>query len=205
MAGLCESGNEPGVNLLKRVLDKILYDVNKSDIPRKLLHWLFNDAVSTTRLFRVDEIGDSELIIGDMRPRIRHRLPCIHITVGENLGKNPTSLSCGMYSSGKKKTGPTLVADFRALFTPEHDRLHLRMHLKFDISKASKQYSNMQCTSNTYTYYLLAVPVRSAAPVRNKYKRYREYKFADGCVYPFDEQCPIFHCTEKNTCPIAKM
>ena len=52
--------------------------------------WLFNDAVSTTRLFSVDEIGDSEMIFGEMRPRIRQRLPCIHITVGENLGKNPT-------------------------------------------------------------------------------------------------------------------
>ncbi|KAJ4438593.1 hypothetical protein ANN_14540 [Periplaneta americana] len=49
--------------------------------------WLFNDAVSTTRLFSVDEIGDSELIFGEMRPRIRHRLPRIHITIGENLGK----------------------------------------------------------------------------------------------------------------------
>ncbi|KAJ4443948.1 hypothetical protein ANN_05737 [Periplaneta americana] len=51
---------------------------------------VFNDAVSTTRLFSVDEIGDSDMIFGDMSPRIRHRLPCIHITVGENLGKNPT-------------------------------------------------------------------------------------------------------------------
>ncbi|KAJ4445411.1 hypothetical protein ANN_07216 [Periplaneta americana] len=38
------------------------------------------------RLFSVDEIGDSE-----MRPRIRHRLPGIHLTVEENLGKNLTS------------------------------------------------------------------------------------------------------------------
>ncbi|KAJ4442046.1 hypothetical protein ANN_11912 [Periplaneta americana] len=57
---------------------------------RSRLHWLFNDAVSTTRLFSVDGIGDSEMIFGEMRQRIRHRLPCIHITVGENLGKNPT-------------------------------------------------------------------------------------------------------------------
>ncbi|KAJ4425793.1 hypothetical protein ANN_27418 [Periplaneta americana] len=41
------------------------------------------------RLFSVDEIGDSEMIFGEMRSRIRHRLPCIHITVGENLGKKP--------------------------------------------------------------------------------------------------------------------
>ncbi|KAJ4438659.1 hypothetical protein ANN_14606 [Periplaneta americana] len=56
----------------------------------RVLGWLFNDTVSTTRLFSVDEIVDNEMIFGDMRPRIRHRLPCIHITVGENLGKNPT-------------------------------------------------------------------------------------------------------------------
>ncbi|KAJ4449914.1 hypothetical protein ANN_01321, partial [Periplaneta americana] len=52
--------------------------------------WLFNDAVSTTRLFSVDEIGDSKMVFGEMRPRMRHRLPGIHLTVGENLGKNPT-------------------------------------------------------------------------------------------------------------------
>ncbi|KAJ4431710.1 hypothetical protein ANN_20312 [Periplaneta americana] len=44
---------------------------------------LFNDAVSTTRLFSIEEIGDSEMIFGEMRPRIRHRLPGIHITTFE--------------------------------------------------------------------------------------------------------------------------
>ncbi|KAJ4430392.1 hypothetical protein ANN_22608 [Periplaneta americana] len=52
--------------------------------------WLFKDAVSTMMLFSVDEIGDSEMVFGEMRPRIRHRLPGIYLTVGENLGKNPT-------------------------------------------------------------------------------------------------------------------
>ncbi|KAJ4450086.1 hypothetical protein ANN_01493 [Periplaneta americana] len=56
----------------------------------KQIQLLFNDAVSTTRLFSVDEIGDSEMVFGEMRPRIRHRLPGIHLKVGENLGKNPT-------------------------------------------------------------------------------------------------------------------
>ncbi|KAJ4452004.1 hypothetical protein ANN_03516 [Periplaneta americana] len=37
------------------------------------------------------EIGDSEMIFGEMRPRIRHRLSDICLIVGENLGKNPTS------------------------------------------------------------------------------------------------------------------
>ncbi|KAJ4444339.1 hypothetical protein ANN_06131 [Periplaneta americana] len=74
MAGLCEDGNEPPGSL------------------KAICNWLFNDAISTTRLFSVDEIGDSEMIFGEMRPRIRHRLPCIHNTIGENLGKNPTRI-----------------------------------------------------------------------------------------------------------------
>ncbi|KAJ4440230.1 hypothetical protein ANN_08369 [Periplaneta americana] len=41
-------------------------------------------------LASVDGIGDSEMIFGKIRPRIRHRLPDICLTVGENLGKNPT-------------------------------------------------------------------------------------------------------------------
>ncbi|KAJ4440185.1 hypothetical protein ANN_08323 [Periplaneta americana] len=49
--------------------------------------WLFNDAVSTTRLFSVGEIGDSEMVFGEMRPRIRHRLPGIHLTVGKTSEK----------------------------------------------------------------------------------------------------------------------
>ncbi|KAJ4450346.1 hypothetical protein ANN_01766 [Periplaneta americana] len=57
---------------------------------RSVLTWLFNDAASTTRLFSVDEIGDSEMVFDEMRPRIRHILPGIHITIGENLGKKPT-------------------------------------------------------------------------------------------------------------------
>ncbi|KAJ4436042.1 hypothetical protein ANN_18669, partial [Periplaneta americana] len=42
---------------------------------------------TSVRFFSVDEVGDSEMIFGEMKPRIRHRLPCIHITVGENLEK----------------------------------------------------------------------------------------------------------------------
>ncbi|KAJ4443360.1 hypothetical protein ANN_05028 [Periplaneta americana] len=61
--------------------------------------WLFNDAVSTTRLFSVDEIDDSEMIFGEMMPRIRHRLPDICLMVEENLGKNPTSVSYPLATS----------------------------------------------------------------------------------------------------------
>ncbi|KAJ4434714.1 hypothetical protein ANN_23282 [Periplaneta americana] len=51
------------------------------------MRWLFNDAVSTTRLVSVDRIGDSEMVFGEMMPMIRHSLPDIRLTVGENLGK----------------------------------------------------------------------------------------------------------------------
>ncbi|KAJ4431759.1 hypothetical protein ANN_20364 [Periplaneta americana] len=60
MAGLCEGGNE-----------------------------LSGSLKAICKLFSVDEIGDSEMVFGEMRPRIRHRLPGIHLTFGENLGKNP--------------------------------------------------------------------------------------------------------------------
>ncbi|KAJ4442017.1 hypothetical protein ANN_11881 [Periplaneta americana] len=62
MAGLCGGGNEPPSSL---------------------------KAISKSQ--NVDEIGDSEMIFGEMKPRIRHRLPDIHLAVGENLGKNPNS------------------------------------------------------------------------------------------------------------------
>ncbi|KAJ4433050.1 hypothetical protein ANN_15307 [Periplaneta americana] len=50
--------------------------------------WLFNDSVSTTRLFSIGEIGASDTF-GAMRPKIRHRLLNIRFMVGENLGNNP--------------------------------------------------------------------------------------------------------------------
>ncbi|KAJ4449183.1 hypothetical protein ANN_00579 [Periplaneta americana] len=55
---------------------------NQNGVLLLLFTGLLNDAVSTTMLFSVDGIGDSE-----MMPRIRHRLPEICLTVGENLGK----------------------------------------------------------------------------------------------------------------------
>ncbi|KAJ4430194.1 hypothetical protein ANN_22404 [Periplaneta americana] len=43
--------------------------------------------IAESSLFSVDEIGNSELVFGEMRPRIGHRLPDIRLTVGENLRK----------------------------------------------------------------------------------------------------------------------
>ncbi|KAJ4449863.1 hypothetical protein ANN_01269 [Periplaneta americana] len=39
-------------------------------------------------LNQVDGIGDSDMVFGEMRPRIRHRLPDILLTIEENLGKS---------------------------------------------------------------------------------------------------------------------
>ncbi|KAJ4438686.1 hypothetical protein ANN_14633 [Periplaneta americana] len=73
-----------------------LKDTSPAEIHRQLVELycaklrfrlLFNDAVSITRIFSVDEISNSEMVFGKMRLRIRHRLPDIHLTVG---GKNPT-------------------------------------------------------------------------------------------------------------------
>ncbi|KAJ4435034.1 hypothetical protein ANN_23607 [Periplaneta americana] len=46
--------------------------------------------VNSVMYMFVDEIGDSEMVFGEMRPKIRHTLPGIRLTVRENLGKNPT-------------------------------------------------------------------------------------------------------------------
>ncbi|KAJ4441207.1 hypothetical protein ANN_11058 [Periplaneta americana] len=69
---------------------------NSKELTGKLIptksNWLFNDAVSTTRLFSVDEIGDSEMVFGEMRLRIRRRLPGIHLTVGKTSDKTQSAL-----------------------------------------------------------------------------------------------------------------
>ncbi|KAJ4450947.1 hypothetical protein ANN_02382 [Periplaneta americana] len=44
-------------------------------------NWLFMDASSTIRLFSVKEIRDSQMIFGEMRPIIRHRLSEILLTI----------------------------------------------------------------------------------------------------------------------------
>ncbi|KAJ4439948.1 hypothetical protein ANN_08079 [Periplaneta americana] len=49
-----------------------------------------NEPPGSLKASNVAEIGDSDMIFGEMSSRIRHRLPGIHLTVGENLGKNPT-------------------------------------------------------------------------------------------------------------------
>ncbi|KAJ4440251.1 hypothetical protein ANN_08390 [Periplaneta americana] len=110
MAGLCEGGNEPSGSLkaicklfflyeeipaadpaeeVEMYTDKtfvtISYANNETESATRFA--LFNDAVSTTRLFSVDGIGDSEMLFGEMRPRIRHRLPDMCLMVAENLGK----------------------------------------------------------------------------------------------------------------------
>ncbi|KAJ4441763.1 hypothetical protein ANN_11621 [Periplaneta americana] len=48
---------------------------------------LFNDPVSTTRSLIVDGIYDIDIVFGEMSPKIRHRLPDIRLTAGENLRK----------------------------------------------------------------------------------------------------------------------
>ncbi|KAJ4430221.1 hypothetical protein ANN_22432 [Periplaneta americana] len=61
--------------------------------PDEYTSWLFNDAVSTIRLFSVDGISVSEMVFVEIGPRIRHRVPDIRLQFGENLGKNPTSVT----------------------------------------------------------------------------------------------------------------
>ncbi|KAJ4442985.1 hypothetical protein ANN_04633 [Periplaneta americana] len=54
-----------------------------------VLERLFNNAVSIrpTSLFNVDGLDGSEIVFGEMRPRIHHRLPDIRLIVEEDLGE----------------------------------------------------------------------------------------------------------------------
>ncbi|KAJ4452285.1 hypothetical protein ANN_03804 [Periplaneta americana] len=73
--------------------------------------WLFNDAVSTTRLFSVDGIGEREMIFGEMRPRIRHRLP-------SQLGKTSEKTQPGL----SKHKVSQLKDMYYIIITPLQDR-----------------------------------------------------------------------------------
>ncbi|KAJ4425795.1 hypothetical protein ANN_27420 [Periplaneta americana] len=69
------------------------------------LSWIFNHVVSATQLFSFFEIGDSEMVFGEMRPSIRYRLPDIRFTVVENLGKTKSSAQAGIELRPKRKSG----------------------------------------------------------------------------------------------------
>ncbi|KAJ4440218.1 hypothetical protein ANN_08357 [Periplaneta americana] len=73
---------------------------NRKEVKDK--SWLFNDAVSTTRLFSIDEIGDGEMVFGEMRPRIRHRLHGIRLTVGKNRAGIEPAPERNFRSAGKR-------------------------------------------------------------------------------------------------------
>ncbi|KAJ4449806.1 hypothetical protein ANN_01212 [Periplaneta americana] len=74
-------------------VEDVKFDKKNKEVGKRrvcFLSWLFNNTISTTWLFSADRIGDKEMVFGEMRPRIRHRLHDIRLTVGENLGKNST-------------------------------------------------------------------------------------------------------------------
>ncbi|KAJ4439045.1 hypothetical protein ANN_15001 [Periplaneta americana] len=85
-------GFDQTINLILDESHERVYSTNQGVEQVVLgLHIIRGDNV----LFSVDEIGDSEMVFGEMRPRICHGLPGIHLMVGENLGKNPTSAIVG--------------------------------------------------------------------------------------------------------------
>ncbi|KAJ4433870.1 hypothetical protein ANN_16183 [Periplaneta americana] len=102
--------------------------------------WLFNDAASTTRLFSVDKIGDSE-----MRPRIRHRLPCIHITVGGYLWKKPNQCAVSStqkflvqqhITTSKHQANKQLNSKQRQLFLTQPTTSNVRSEFNIDLCRS---------------------------------------------------------------------
>ncbi|KAJ4446074.1 hypothetical protein ANN_12765 [Periplaneta americana] len=75
-----------------------------------------NEPPGSLKANNVDEIGDSEMVFGEMRPRFRHRLPGNCLTVGENLGRNQTRTHFDIGCHARIPTRNTIlrwVASFR--------------------------------------------------------------------------------------------
>ncbi|KAJ4449618.1 hypothetical protein ANN_01021 [Periplaneta americana] len=71
-------------------IDKFVLTLTSLDESRNTYELVFQYPISSfvsSLLFSIDDIGDSEMVFGEMRSRIRHRLPDIRLTVGENFGK----------------------------------------------------------------------------------------------------------------------
>ncbi|KAJ4449460.1 hypothetical protein ANN_00859 [Periplaneta americana] len=79
MAGLCESCNEPAGSL------------------KAICNWLFNDAVSTTRLFSVDEIGDSEMIFGEISRGFAIDYLAFNLRLGKTSEKSQPARICSLH------------------------------------------------------------------------------------------------------------
>ncbi|KAJ4447195.1 hypothetical protein ANN_09197 [Periplaneta americana] len=152
-----------------------------------VLGWLFNDTVSTTRLFSVDEIGDSEMIFGEMRPRIRQRLPCIHITVGENLGKNPTRWGRHVARKGESRNAYRVLVGRpegkRPLGRP---RRRGEDNIKIDLREVGyddRDWINLAQDRDQWRAYVrAAMNLRGIAPIEIDRQLCQVYGQADGAL-----------------------
>ncbi|KAJ4430379.1 hypothetical protein ANN_22595 [Periplaneta americana] len=142
--------------------------------------WLFNNAVSTIRLFSVDEIGDSETVFGEMRSRIRHRLPRIHLTAGENLRKNPTRSqveACSKCEKLKSKLNSDSLNETAKKAAAAELMVHTRKYKKFysnlseikkkcqneNVMRLSIDYAKHPIISNTSTGSILLYKLQTVA------------------------------------------
>ncbi|KAJ4449352.1 hypothetical protein ANN_00750 [Periplaneta americana] len=94
MAGLCEGGNEPPGSLKAKTANSVAHCGHVESHPaaiRTSLHVPAGhenchnavDAVSTAPLFSVNEFGNSEIVFGEMRLRIRLE----YLTFALRMGK----------------------------------------------------------------------------------------------------------------------
>ncbi|KAJ4434846.1 hypothetical protein ANN_23417 [Periplaneta americana] len=109
-----------------------------------------NNAISTAGLFSVDGISDSEIIFGELRPRIRHTLPDIRLTVGEHLGKAPIRFILKYFRFRSR-------CRFCSRFIVDQP---LQSHMTYDLS--SKTYRSKHCVdSKADVFYKLNEQRRS--------------------------------------------
>ncbi|KAJ4432788.1 hypothetical protein ANN_21427 [Periplaneta americana] len=130
------------------------------------------DALGKLRLFSVDEIGDSEMVFGEMRPRIRYRLPGIHLTVWENLGKK----------TEPEQVTNELEKDYRvAIALPclkkieRPSAISLSAQNKLGVA-ISKLFSWLSDEAHIYFLLTLILDYKDLANVRNKLSRRHRWR-----------------------------
>ncbi|KAJ4432855.1 hypothetical protein ANN_21494 [Periplaneta americana] len=78
------------VNSLRAIFSKMVPVACLAHVLHRAAEELRVNFSEVDKLFSLDGIDDSEMIFGEMRLRIRHRLHDIRLTIGENLGKTST-------------------------------------------------------------------------------------------------------------------
>ncbi|KAJ4437467.1 hypothetical protein ANN_17611 [Periplaneta americana] len=124
------------------------------------------------------------MVFGDMRPRIRHRLPGIHLTVGENFVK-PNQFLSGHGKFGTYFDRFNIPADIDSTCSCREDLRSVK-HLLFDCPIIEDiRFSAIYATDN---YHQSRPSIGLPVVLENSVFR---FSFASGAPYP--SVCFLYH------------